>query len=283
LRLPISTLVFLTLLGYSALFSYAESRGRLSHQHQNLESAYEIDSVVPPAQTMALVFLGHQTFAATLAWIAALIDYGEALRNKVKPSVNAQYHADVIATLDPFFRRIYFWFDAVSMGTGVIVTSTDIDRANRMLDRGAKVFPVDRAFPNAAAMNFIGYSKDASTERRIDELTRGIAYLERSSLLPGADPFSPFVLSNFYNERRRLQGDKSSKIDKREVAFYKELYLTTSDAEVKRRLRELLATVGVKESDLVKPLEELQQRLRHQHLSNKPYIPLGLWLELMTD
>ena len=279
-----SLLIVLVVLGAAAA-SYDAARHALREGHQNLETAYEIDSVVPTADAMSRLLLNHRTLAAELAWIAALIDYGEALRNKVTPSVNAYYHTDVIATLDPYFRRVYFWFDAVSMGTNVIVGPEDIDRANAVLDRGAKVFPTDRAFPNGAAMNFIGYSKNASKERRLDELERGISYLERSSLLPGADAMSPFVLRSFYDEKRRLLGQEVSREEQaRELDFYREVYLTTTDPEVKRRLHDMLQDRGVDEKSLQGSYRKLESQYEADRIRDgRTYLPEGLWLELQTQ
>lgn len=86
--------------------------------------------------------LGYNESAADLAWIRALIYFGEETGKRGK----FQYlddHIELILALNPRFQRAYMWAGIISIYSKSVFTRERIEKAIGYLRRGVAVFPGD--------------------------------------------------------------------------------------------------------------------------------------------
>lgn len=270
------TLLALSLLGYGA------SR----HQLRAMSSARPVvraDAYNLPAPSMLRVLgLNHDAVTATLVWIQGLIYYGDLRLNAkdMEPQHLTRYAATVIA-LDPQFFDIYDWLVSTYLGSRREVDGEDLRTLNDFLDQGIERFPARFELPYLAGLNYIGYSSKRPPRQRIEELERGIAYLQRASRLEGCPDTVPFTIAWMYHRKRQLQrqldGTKPSAEERAtERAFFLELYQSTVDEALRARLKEKLTELGVPEQELRR--SKGTDRLVEVYHRVYPYLSVDTWL-----
>ncbi len=207
---------------------------------------------------MRSFFLGHDLFASDVAWISALIYFGDwRLSGTRTPPRHLIDYANLVQALDPDFKPIYDWINTTYINARKNPQMQDLHTVTDFLERGMERFPSDCEFPYMAGSNYVGYSKQRSPRERLEEIARAIGYYERASLLDGCRPMLPFTLGYFYKRRRALvaqiDGDVSvddalSRTQQRD--FLKDVFLLTSDDEVRTRARASLSSLGLSEADI---------------------------------
>ncbi len=251
-------------------------------QQQHLPD--ETQNRLPSADVLRGVSLNFETLAADVAWIWSLVYYGKHLSGTARPAY-LEHSAETIADLDPRFYEVYPWFSAIYIRTQHPPSHEELDTVNNFLERGMEIFPTDYRLPREAGLNYIGYSEDRTDEQRIEELTRGIEYLQRASKMEGAPADLPLTVSWMYQRRRQLRSGKDGppsseqrrEVGPEQVEFLTEMYYLVDDAGVRRAIEYKLSNSPRGQKMLARYDRRYDQRLRRQHSESFSYLPLSIW------
>ncbi len=268
---------FVLLLTLSALFSNLQFQSAI----YRLPTPSRTPLKLPKSEILQAASLNYGTFAADIAWVATIVDYGESRRDRNRPK-HLLNNAHVIADLDPQFRRLYDWFPAVALARTYRATESDLAEINDFIDRGIHVFPQDGYLPFAAAMNYIGHSAHGSKARRLRESDKAIAYLEDAMQLPGSPSNAPFVLSWFLDRKRKLMGeDEISEADRvREIRYLSRALLSISDRSTRRRIARRLRQMGAGNS-IAESARQLENEFEAAKESSEfGFLPDDLWVAI---
>jgi hypothetical protein len=278
LRISLLAVVVLLLLNYL----FAELAFRRAHWRGPLEENRD----TPPTLTapvMRAAFLNYETLAADLSFIGALTYYGERLRTHREPKYLYD-RAKRTVRLDDRFYHVYEWFPASYLNSRTLVSTEDIERTNRFLDRGIERFPSRYELPYMAGMNYVGYSADASRERRIRELERAIDYLERASMLEGSPAVLPMTVAWMYRRKRQLASEKREDaaqrpagLDADERDFYATMYLLAEDESTRQAIRAKLERSGGSAEAILERARRLERHFRRAHERRWTFVPPDLW------
>lgn len=110
---------------------------------QRLQVSYpeEIYFIPVPEWTRALC-VGYTEAAADLAWIRALVYFGEETVKRGRFKYQHS-HNELILGLNPMFRRAYVWAAVTSIYGSAIITRKDVEKAIYYYKRGLEKFPYD--------------------------------------------------------------------------------------------------------------------------------------------
>lgn len=275
-RMAYTVLLVLSLGGYVA------SRAQLREAATTRQDLHADTYNLPAPSMLRVLGLNHDAVTATMVWIQGLVYYGDLRLNhrELTPRHLPRY-AETVAELDPSFFGVYEWLAATYLATRAEVTTEDLEQLNRFLERGMAQHPTRFELPYTAGLNYIGYSAKRSPRQRIEELERGIAYLQRASRLDGCPDTAPFTIAWMYHRKRQLQrqldGSSPSAEDQAaERQFFLELYQSSVNEALRARLGEKLKELGV-------PERELRRRKGTDALMSAyhriyGYLPVDTWL-----
>lgn len=269
---------------------YIGARERLRDSRATLLEArsYEERYMLPAPETLRTLGLNYRSFTADLAWINALLYFGDYrdAGSKVPPRYLLDY-ARTVAEVDPDFYPIYEWFNATHIASRAEVSHEDLELVVDFLEQGMARFPQRHELPYTAGLAYIGYSVGRDPQTRIKELTRGIALLERCAALRGCHPNATLTIGYMQDLRRKLMkqsGEVGTPEDRaREIAQLKQLYANTPDQEIRAKLAERLRTMGVSAQALEVITREQVDRLEQLHDARLPYLPVDLWSVVVTE
>ncbi|MFH1435785.1 MAG: hypothetical protein ABIJ56_08735 [Pseudomonadota bacterium] len=97
---------------------------------------------IPIPEWSRAICVGYTEAAADLAWIRALIYFGE----ETGKSGHFEYldsHNELILGLNPMFQRAYMWAGVTAIYSSGIITRKDVEKAIEYLKRGVEKFPYD--------------------------------------------------------------------------------------------------------------------------------------------
>lgn len=203
-------------------FAQVQLQNRLE-QHKSVEM--ESLLYLPSGEYLKPLALGFDQMLADLLWIKTINYFGgHFMTDKEYPWL---YHIlTLIIDLDPRFDFPY------SFG-GIVLSleASQVDKANKILERGIEAYPEKWEFPFYIGFNYFYHQKDAG---------RAVPYIEKASSLPG----SPAYLKS-------LTGSLYAKTNKNEAAlrFYREAYRNATDGLVKQNIQEKINRILSGEDD----------------------------------
>lgn len=172
--------------------------------------------LLPPADTLRVMDLGHHEVFADLLFIRANLYYGEHILTDERLPWLRDYVSTIIR-LDPDFRQTYLWGAMVLLYQSREVSylpPEQIDQANGILRRGLERFPGDYRFPMRIGYNLY-YEMGAADE--------AIPYFERASRMPGAPSWLAVKILDLHTKKgryamaARMLEDQMSRIEDPEL------------------------------------------------------------------
>jgi hypothetical protein len=276
-----------TLLALNFLFAQ-RNHAETVRAHQ-LRLPTRIEHQLPSAGTIRAALLDFETLGADLAWIWSIVYWGEH-RSNIAPPKYLEDNAETVVELDPKFYPIYDWFSTTHIKAHLPPSHEDIEQVNAFLERGMEHFPTDYRLPYTAGLNQIGYSEHRTDRERLEELSRGIEYLQRASRLSGAPPNLPLTVSWMYQRRRQvraqLEGHSEASTDgsvsRQKVEFLAEMYYGIDDPGTRRSIRRILSQSDRGQKLLANYQQQYQRTLKRERLAHFPYLPLETWSAVAT-
>lgn len=240
---------------------------------------------MPQASLIRAVTLNHQSFAATMVWIQALLYYGSyrfAGESAKAPPQHLADYTKLVVELDPRFESPYDWFVSTYLATRPKVSSQDLAHVNSVLDVAMTLHPATAKYPYQAGLNYLGYSADRTPQERVLELERGISYLERAAQFDDAPPLTTKLIGYMYQRKAQLDAQLSGKPapDDRQaqIDFQMSLYQSTLEPEARAQLKQQLIALGVPERVLERQDRELLRPFEQAYEQQRSYLPVDLWV-----
>ncbi len=219
---------------------------------------------LPRAAVLRALGLGHHEMMADLVAARANVYFGGALAGQADPRRLEQALATALE-LDPRFHRLYLRSAAMLVYSGGPLTVEAFLGANRLLGRGADVFPGDWELPFQRGFNlFYELPRLAGEDDpRVPEWRQqGIEALRQATLLDGVPSWLPNLVARMLTR----EGGEELAIHHLEQA-YAHSDSPQTRAEIARRLGELL---GHRHAAAV---EEAASSLARDVASRYPYAP----------
>jgi tetratricopeptide (TPR) repeat protein len=146
--------------------------------------------LLPPADHLVLMSLGHRQALADLLWANVLVTQGIRMEQRRRFETVGAY-LEAIIELDPQFREPYLLSDTLLTFQAVEVPLSEVYRARQVLERAVKERPDDAMLwlQLGQFMAFIAapsYLKDPAEQERWR--VEGARYLARAAELGVADP-----------------------------------------------------------------------------------------------
>ncbi len=163
---------------------------------------------LPSGNMLSIISLGFDQVAADILYIK-MIDYFATHRMTDRTYIWFYHIADLVTTLDPYFR-----FPYIFAGVMLNLEGKQFDNARKILTKGERVFSNDWYFPFALGLNYFFGSADFMTAAR---------YLENSRSLGG-----PPYLTEFAAKLRA-----NGKTRETTLEFLRVLYGNFHDASIK--------------------------------------------------
>lgn len=235
--------------------------------------------------TMKTLSLGHEIFAANLVWIDSLLYFADwRLAKLTTPPRHLLDYANLVAELDPGFKRVYRWLSTTYINARLDVTMSDLHTVSDFMDKGIERFPLDCELPFMAGSNYVGYSVERTPRERLEEIARATRYFERASILDDCNPQIPFALAYFYRRRSALQKqlvrdateDDALMLEQRRD-FLKTIYLLTTRDEVRERAYSSLRNLGLSPEDIDALKSTYTRPLERARARTMPYLPVDHW------
>lgn len=169
---------------------------------------------LPSGKYLKPLVLGYDQVAADLLWMKTISYFGgHFMSDKQYPWL--AHMLNLIIDLDPRFDFPYYFGGIV-----LSLEASQIEEANKILERGIEAYPDRWQYPFYIGFNYYYHKKDVQ---------RGLPYLEKASSLPGSPDFL-----------KRLVGRLYEKSGKQEEAlhFYEEVYQNTADEMIRQKIKE---------------------------------------------
>lgn len=196
---------------------------------------------LPQTGYARLATLGYHEAAADLAWLRAIIYFGEeaTIRGRFE---HFDSYANLVIALDPNFRRIYHWAGILSIYSRAFISRGMVERSIDYLRRGVARFPMDGEMHYMLGFNlYFEYPPhlkgDAKASRKAK--LEGIEHL-KSAVVSGT---GPAWLSNMVASLMSKQGMNELAIN----SLYQSLAIVEDPDTRKKileRIEELEAQVG---------------------------------------
>jgi hypothetical protein len=140
--------------------------------------AYREGYMLPDAQALRLIALGHSEVAADLVWIRALSYFA------VHFGLDRDYrwlesYIETIIALDPNFRMIYQWAGVVTMYGGQRIDNAAVEASNRFLLAGHERYPDEWIYPFMLGCNYRFELRPETEEQAAEWRIQGAQYLRR--------------------------------------------------------------------------------------------------------
>jgi hypothetical protein len=133
--------------------------------------------------------LGYHEAAADLAWLRAIIYFGEQATISGRFEHFTRY-ADLVVELDPNFRRIYHWAGVLCVYSSAVIKRQMVEDSIRYLKEGTERFPGDGEMHYMLGFNLyfelpphLGGDEKAKRESKLE----GIEHLKRA-VVSGSGP-----------------------------------------------------------------------------------------------
>ncbi len=169
---------------------------------------------LPSGKFLKPLALGYDQVLADLLWMKTISYFGgHFMSDKQYPWL--AHMLNLIIDLDPRFDFPYYFGGIV-----LSLEASQIEEANKILERGIEAYPDRWQYPFYIGFNYYYHKKDVQ---------RGLPYLEKASALPGSPDFL-----------KRLVGRLYEKSGKQEEAlhFYEEVYQNTADEMIRQKIKE---------------------------------------------
>lgn len=251
-KAAISILVLLSTLNSQLEFS----RQVLAHRADRFEELY-----LEASTSLRVASLNYSTLAATLGWVALVVNYGVGKRRWASFQ-HLEHNSQVVNDLDPRFRRLYDWFPGVYLVFRWPQRYEDAEAATRFVSRGFDLFP-DGSLPFHAAMSYIGVQSPPEGPTPVYERIIELAELSATQGDPDAAGVLPFY-------RAKLRGETTVDATA-EVAFLTTMLARSTTAADRRRLQAQLDQVA-RRDDGARALIERSRAFAAEHEAKLPYV-----------
>jgi len=229
-------------------------------------TAMAAEPYAPSVEAAPFISIGYRELAADLLFVR-LVGYFGGPDNDAS-SIAAL--AEVIAALDPHYRRIYEW-GAVAMTAARRGVDQSISlRAIELLETGARIYPDNWRYPNLAGQIYLVdlQTTDAAQRRAWDE--QGSRLLEAASHRPDAPAEAAMTAAYLHTKLGQKQ---------RAVDGLREMLLITNDHAARRRIIERLAELEHENSDeIAAEFYEGRRRFENQWKSERPAVNASMYL-----
>ncbi|GEM_PF-5572660 len=177
--------------------------------------------------------LNYTTLASSLLWVRSMIDYGELLRKRSE-NEGILDNGIVLAELDPGFKKIYFWFPAIALGSQVGPSYEDFEQIDTLMQIGAD-YNDDPSINYSAALNHIGYNRNLNDDQRRAFYQKAALFLE-----PVLNhPLAPPLTSQIYAYLKKGGHFRDGIDPEKEVEFISRLLSSAGEIDRKSLLRRL--------------------------------------------
>lgn len=239
---------------------------------------------LPSSGALTALFVGFETMAADVAWIACTVHYGRIGADDPKPEFVGD-NARTVATLDPYFHDVYGWYSGFYSQTMQPISLDDVDSVNALLDRGIEHFPDDFWLPFDAGMNYVGGVNYQNPKEKLHGYERAVAYLERASRREGGPEYVPMTVAHLHEEVLQLRkevGDSTGveterSYQKNHADFLAEMYHLVDEPGVRQSIESELRESEVGRRALEKLGREYAAELRRRHRERFGYLSIPLW------
>jgi len=222
--------------------------------------------LLPRAEVMRAVALGHTELAADLVWVRAVVYVGGEIAHHGDLGWLGRYLETVIA-LDPTFRRPYKWAGVVTMYNGHVITNDMVRQSTHFLELGARAFPRDWEFPFMLGCNYLNELKTTDPEQRAAWRRIAGEYIRRAAIIGGGPTWLPVLAASIYT--REGETDLA-------IRHLEEVYASSEDPrvreEVRRKLTQLRAATAADR------IERARESLERGWRAWAPYAPLDLYV-----
>jgi len=177
---------------------------------------FETESLLylPSGRYLKPLALGYDQVVADLLWMKTISYFGgHFMSDKQYPWL--AHMLNLIIDLDPRFDFPYYFGGIV-----LSLEASQIEEANKILERGIEAYPDRWQYPFYIGFNHYYHKKDVQ---------RGLPYLEKASSLPGSPDFLKRLVARLY--------EKSGKQEEA-LHFYEEVYQNTADEMIRQKIKE---------------------------------------------
>lgn len=187
-------------------------------------SAYKIEHpesllYLPSGKYLKPLSLGYHLAAADLLWIRTISYFGgHFMTDKEYPWLS--HILNIIIDLDPRFDFPYYFGGIV-----LSLEASQVENANKILERGMVAFPDRWQYPFYIGFNYFYHQGDAA---------KAAPYIEKAAALPKRPDFVQSLVGTLYA--------KSGKKEKA-LQFFKDAYNHTEDPLIKGKLREKILKI----------------------------------------
>jgi hypothetical protein len=133
---------FYVLILIASLGIFTDILGQKARLQRLILSDPEKIYLIPNPGWIRALTMGYNEAAADLAWIRALIYFGEETGRYGKFE-HLDDHIELILALDPRFQRAYMWAGVITIYSRAVFTRERVEKAIEYLRRGLAVFPGD--------------------------------------------------------------------------------------------------------------------------------------------
>ncbi len=220
---------------------------------------------LPSSSTLRRLSLGHTELAADLIAARANVYYGTQITTKA-PQLWLHQYVNRAADLDPNFHRIYQSGAAMLVYNGGAIQVEAVERANALLERGEKAFPMDWNLTFQLGFNLFFELPEASgrEDPRVPGWqARGVEALRRAALFDGV----PHWLPNLTARLLTKQG-----ADELAIRHLEQAYAATSSEETRKQIRGKLEEL-MKGRNLVDQMEEGRRDFEADMAKGYSYAP----------
>lgn len=172
---------------------------------------------LPSSRILKVLSFGHGELGADLIHARANVYFGTQLHARMPTQWLGKY-LDAALDLDPQFKRLYVSGSAMIVYNGQRITPPMVLEANRILERGRKVYPFDWEITFQLGFNLLfelPNDADAGDTRIPEWRQQGVEFLRQAALLEGVPPY----LSNLVARMLTRQGSQALAVKHLEQAY----------------------------------------------------------------
>jgi hypothetical protein len=219
---------------------------------------------LPTSNTLRLLSLGHHELASDLVSARGNVYFGTQMINKGEQRWLTHY-VNTAIDLDPWFHRLYLSGAAMNVYNGKNVSLPMFEGATALLERGAKVFPLDWEIKFQLGFNYLFEmpQQTSADDPRVPQWRqRGVEALRQAALFEGGPEWLPNLVARVLTK----EGSQDMAVRHLEQA-----YTVAASDEAREQIRNKL--IQLKGQQISRQIEE--QRLRFQKTIKEryPYAP----------
>ncbi len=179
---------------------------------------------LPSGAYLKPIALGYDQVLADLLWIKTVSYFGgHYMTDQNYPWLHQMLN--VIIDLDPRFDFPYYFGGIV-----LSLEASQIENANKILERGIQAYPEKWEYPFYIGFNHYYHEGNAET---------ALPYLERASALPSAPDFIRSMMGTLYTK---------TKSKDMALRFFREAYQNTKDENIRQKIAEKIEALLAEES-----------------------------------